>query len=620
MIRQPPRGYYGLPNNNNSNNNEAHRRPQARNRAAQARQAQEAANLQLARRIQANFNAAAAQGVNIPQNVQRAVVAVGQQAANRAANGNNNERRRARQIGAEIGGEIAVKLVEAKRLLAAAARYAANGSVILARKLGEKAARLSQEVMAIAPERQVIRDYAGRIFTYSQGLLRRIGGAGLLTYATNLLGRLRYGSNNSRLPASLRENAVRVNLNEGTAANVRRRLQLRINTDQEHLWEPINNIPRNNRKQIYAYDWLKSQAEYYKLRGNQNRSNRAVKTLRKVTKLPSRTKRPVRTNLNTFMNNNLQAENKNLFSLENIKQPYLIIKHEGIRDPVRVNPDSLTNQLKHSVGVSLNQRQLRDWLRMAKRNFPDEKLFKNPIIRNRWVTAKNIYWAKSSGEGQAPQNRNNNNSELIRQLININLSSMTNRNGDIVSKLERLDQSIPEFATCTSLVHGAQRLAPDQRRAIYTRVIVLLRVVLYRKQITNAIKNFIQRTWPDRTNNGSLRAIAQNIRGTNYGAPLTGIGLNLPRRNQYNVGGTGMCHFEALPRTNAGRKAREDRLNQIRVLFHKISEEFIKKRNSSWRKGSYDIETARKFRANITGPCVDDALNALGMAIGFYGA
>jgi len=188
------------------------RQRQARNIAErQARQAQEVINLQLARQLQANFNAAANQGVNIPQNVQRAVVAVGQQAANRAANGNNNERRRARQIGAEIGGEIAVKLVEAKRLLAAAARYAANGSVLLARKLGEKAARLSQEVMAIAPERQVIRDYAGRIFTYSQGLLRRLGGAGLLTYATNLLGRLRVRRTPPLAPARSVNNNTNIN-------------------------------------------------------------------------------------------------------------------------------------------------------------------------------------------------------------------------------------------------------------------------------------------------------------------------------------------------------------------------------------------------------------------------
>jgi len=187
---------------------------QARNRAAQqarnraARQAQINANHQFAMKLQREFNAAANQGVPIPQNVQQAVIAVGQEENNR---GNNNERIRARQRGAKIGGEIAVKLVEAKRLLIAAGKYAANGSVILAKKLAEKSSRLAREVMAMAHERQVIRDYAGRMLAYSQGLLRRVGGAGLLAYATNLLGRLRVRRAPLLAPARTFNNNTNIN-------------------------------------------------------------------------------------------------------------------------------------------------------------------------------------------------------------------------------------------------------------------------------------------------------------------------------------------------------------------------------------------------------------------------
>lgn len=582
-------------------------------------------NAAFAAALQAQFNAGNAQGINIPQNVQNAVVAAARAAAlapNAVGNANrNNEIRRARQRGADI----AERLVKAKRVLIICAKYIKEGSIRKAKAFGEQAIKILNEVLKMVPPRRVIKDYIYKLIKYAHDLLAKLKAKNpqiAIDVARNVLGRLGAANVGGRRwsPPPYRNS----NLSYPNKAEIRRALEPRIAGQNQANWENIGNIKRNNKKLAYAYQFLKNRALGAN-NSNPNQSSRARKVLRNLIRLPRVPARPVNNRANNYLNNNKKANNLDPIEQEPLEPNYIIIKHPTRKTITKFNPSSILDLLKMNGSVEVNAANLKNWLRMAKRNFPEENLFKHPIQRN-WVKAPNIFWGRTrraAGNGAGPSAANNrlNNRNLIRQMVNARLANLRGNSPGILAMLERLDQRIPEFQVCTILSRQADKL-PIYKLDINTRILVLLRLILYRERITQALKNFIAREWPrgwTMQKNMNLRAIAQNIQG--IGA-RSGVGLNLPRANAYNMGGTGMCHFEEIPFTNRGRKSREDRIDDIRKLFHGTCNRFLELRNAAPNKITWEFNTTRSFGVNASGggPCVDNAVNALLTAIGGTGA
>ena len=135
-------GFPGGFRNNNNNNNE-----------------------NLARQLQAQFNREAAA-------IQAAHRANGGALPVAVVNGLRPNARVANNNAANMRMAIAVakKLVLAKRALVGAGRAAARGSVLLAKKISEKAERLAREAYELAPERKVVKDYARNLMQKAKGI------------------------------------------------------------------------------------------------------------------------------------------------------------------------------------------------------------------------------------------------------------------------------------------------------------------------------------------------------------------------------------------------------------------------------------------------------------------
>ena len=156
---------YGLPNNNTNN------------------------NANLARQLQAQFNreAAVANQAAFRENVVPLPVAVMNALQNNVRNENNAANMRRAK---ELAIYVAEKLVASKRALVGAGRAAARGSMVVARKISEKAERLAREALERAPDRQVVKDYARTlmqraksIFSATKNTLIRRGRNILARYA-----------------------------------------------------------------------------------------------------------------------------------------------------------------------------------------------------------------------------------------------------------------------------------------------------------------------------------------------------------------------------------------------------------------------------------------------------
>jgi hypothetical protein len=578
-------------------------------------------------RLQELLNNANRMDIQIPQDVIQAIIGA---AAPR--NGNNAEMRRAKEWGARKGAIFMGKLIESKRALLGAARAAQRGSLTVSKKIAEKAARLAREAYDMAPERQVIKNYANNLLQYAKGLVQRISnkGKGAAAYASNLIGRLyrKYKGqgvianrggwrplnnvqpvNRRHLPPSLRGGHVNAPSNQNKT-KIRHLVSALINNPNNS--SIIREITGDNRFQVYANKNIREKLANVR---TINYKNKLHRVLRQLTKLPSNVKRPVVNNLNKYLENE-RNNHIDVVSQDPLEKNYLIIDVGNARTRLRLNPESLQGFLAANGKVGVEKNNLRNWLRMAKRNFKDENLFKHPILRNRWVRAGNIKWAKGKNSGAGPsrpqQNENLilNNSNLIKNLVRIRLTNLT-INSPVLDHIKNLNKNIPEFATCIALLEGARNLPGE--KFVKTRVISLLRLILFRKNITNTIKSYIRSTWPRSTNNMTLRAIAQNI-GKVKGptAPRVGIGLNIADPNMPGISaGIGLCHFEGPLRTNVGRVRREEKLNDLRKVFHSLAKEFISKSGNEQRRFSQTFAQ----KAVFAGPCMDATLRILRLSM-----
>ena len=75
-----------------------------------------------------------------------------------------------------------------------------------------------------------------------------------------------------------------------------------------------------------------------------------------------------------------------------LNRPHLVVKTPGA-GTIYLNPNTLTGFLKNSARVTVAPANLRDWLRMARRDFPNEPLFRHPLAAKN-VTASHIRFSK----------------------------------------------------------------------------------------------------------------------------------------------------------------------------------------------------------------------------------
>ena len=75
-----------------------------------------------------------------------------------------------------------------------------------------------------------------------------------------------------------------------------------------------------------------------------------------------------------------------------LNRPHLVVKTPGV-GTIYLNPNTFRGLVKNSARVNIAPANVRDWLRMARRNFPNEVLFRHPLApRN--VTASHIRFSK----------------------------------------------------------------------------------------------------------------------------------------------------------------------------------------------------------------------------------
>lgn len=87
------------------------------------------------------------------------------------------------------------------------------------------------------------------------------------------------------------------------------------------------------------------------------------------------------------------AGTENVIMTGNLETPHIVVKVPG-SSTLYMNPNSLKGMIKNGSGANLNNTNLRAWLRMARRNFPNEPLFRHYINRNKNVTAKHIRFSR----------------------------------------------------------------------------------------------------------------------------------------------------------------------------------------------------------------------------------
>jgi hypothetical protein len=76
-----------------------------------------------------------------------------------------------------------------------------------------------------------------------------------------------------------------------------------------------------------------------------------------------------------------------------LNRPHLVVKTPGA-GTIYLNPNTFTGYLKNSARVNLPVANVRNWLRTARRNFPNEPLFRHPLAAKN-VTASHIRFSKS---------------------------------------------------------------------------------------------------------------------------------------------------------------------------------------------------------------------------------
>ena len=76
-----------------------------------------------------------------------------------------------------------------------------------------------------------------------------------------------------------------------------------------------------------------------------------------------------------------------------LNKPHLVVKTPGA-GTIYLNPNTFTGYLKNSARVNLPVANVRNWLRTARRNFPNEPLFRHPLAAKN-VTASHIRFSRA---------------------------------------------------------------------------------------------------------------------------------------------------------------------------------------------------------------------------------
>ena len=76
-----------------------------------------------------------------------------------------------------------------------------------------------------------------------------------------------------------------------------------------------------------------------------------------------------------------------------LNKPHLVVKVPGA-GTIYLNPNTFTGYVKNSARVNIAPANVRNWLRMARRNFPNEALFRHPLAPKN-VTANHIRFSRA---------------------------------------------------------------------------------------------------------------------------------------------------------------------------------------------------------------------------------
>ena len=77
-----------------------------------------------------------------------------------------------------------------------------------------------------------------------------------------------------------------------------------------------------------------------------------------------------------------------------LNKPHLVVKVPGVAHPIYLNPNTFTGLVKNAARVNIAPANVRNWLRMARRNFPNEPLFRHPLAAKN-VTASHIRFSRA---------------------------------------------------------------------------------------------------------------------------------------------------------------------------------------------------------------------------------
>lgn len=77
-----------------------------------------------------------------------------------------------------------------------------------------------------------------------------------------------------------------------------------------------------------------------------------------------------------------------------LEKPHLVVKTPGV-GTIYLNPNSFRGLVKNAARVNIPEADVRDWLRMARRNFANEPLFRHPIATSKNVTASHIRFSRA---------------------------------------------------------------------------------------------------------------------------------------------------------------------------------------------------------------------------------
>lgn len=84
---------------------------------------------------------------------------------------------------------------------------------------------------------------------------------------------------------------------------------------------------------------------------------------------------------------------ENIVLTGNLNKPHMVIKVPGAQ-VLYMNPNSLIGLIKNATGANIAPNNLRNWLRMMRRNHGNEPLFRHIISRNKNVTARHIRYSR----------------------------------------------------------------------------------------------------------------------------------------------------------------------------------------------------------------------------------